>query len=178
MNAKFDIVYTDPPWKQTKANYKKSRPHSSGTPLDYPTLSLEEIKDIHKKLIPYLSDKHNIFMWTIDKYLFEAENMMKELGYILHARIIWDKNIGVPAAYTVRFTHEYLLWFYQKGHMLKPCEEMRGKYGTVLREQSTKHSKKPECAYKMIEDMFPDANKVELFARNLRNGWTSWGNEV
>jgi N6-adenosine-specific RNA methylase IME4 len=30
----------------------------------------------------------------------------------------------------------------------------------------------------MLEDMFPDATKIELFARNARDGWSCWGNEV
>lgn len=30
----------------------------------------------------------------------------------------------------------------------------------------------------MLEDMFPDARKIELFARNTRPGWESWGKEV
>ena len=117
-------------------------------------------------------------MWTIDKYLFEAERLMNELGYTLHARMIWDKQNGIAPAFTVRFSHEYLLWFYPKGRMLKPCKEMRGKYMTVFSEQSTKHSKKPVCAYEMIENMFPQAKRLELFARQERNGWDCWGNEV
>ena len=52
------------------------------------------------------------------------------------------------------------------------------KYTTVLREPSTKHSKKPDCAYKMLEDMFPNASKIELFARNERDGWDCFGNEI
>lgn len=62
--------------------------------------------------------------------------------------------------------------------MLKPTKETRGKYTTVMREPSTIHSRKPICAYEMIEDMFPNANKIELFARNKRSGWDSWGNEI
>lgn len=117
-------------------------------------------------------------MWTIDKYLHDTELMMKELGYDLHARIIWDKTNGVAPAFTVRYSHEYLLWFYKKGNILMPCEEAKGKYTTVLREQATKHSKKPLCAYEMIEAMFPNTSKLELFARNHRDGWDCWGNEV
>lgn len=30
----------------------------------------------------------------------------------------------------------------------------------------------------MIESMFPNTEKIELFARNIREGWDSWGNEV
>ena len=62
--------------------------------------------------------------------------------------------------------------------MLKPCEDTRGKFTTVLREPSTKHSKKPECAYRMLEEMFPNAAKIELFSRKEREGWDCWGNQV
>lgn len=30
----------------------------------------------------------------------------------------------------------------------------------------------------MIENMFPDAKKLEMFARQTRNGWDCFGNEV
>ena len=173
----YEIFYTDPPWNQTKGNIRECRPNQ-GKQLDYPTCDIDTISDIHKFAFSHAADIHNVFMWTIDKYLFEAERMMKLLGYDLHARFIWDKENGVAPAFTVRFSHEYLLWFYKKGHMYMPVRNMRGKYTTVLREQSTKHSKKPLCAYEMIESMFPDARKIELFARNERDGWDCWGNEV
>lgn len=173
----YDIIYSDPPWAQTKGNLRKTRP-KQGKELDYPTLSLEEIKEIHQRFSLKCNSKHNFFVWTIDKYLHATEQMMIDLGYILHARFIWNKVNGVAPAFTVRFSHEYLLWFYKKGNMLKPSKETQGKYTTVITEQSTKHSKKPIVAYEMLEDMFPDAKKLELFARNSRNGWDSWGNEV
>lgn len=177
INKKYDLVYTDPAWKQTKGNKRKCRPNQ-GKDLDYMTISMEEIKEIHRQASELCNQKHNIFMWTIDKYLHETEQMMKELGYELHARFIWDKENGVAPAFTVRYSHEYLLWFYKKGNMLKPCESTRGKFTTVLREPSTKHSKKPECAYRMLEEMFPNAAKIELFSRKEREGWDCWGNQV
>lgn len=173
----YGIIYTDPPWQQTKGNARKCRPNQ-GKALDYPTLGMDEIFEIHKKFFAQCADKHNVFMWTIDKYLYETEQRMKDWGYTLHARFIWDKENGIAPAFTVRFSHEYLLWFYKKGKMLKPCPETRGKYTTVFREPATKHSKKPICAYEMLEDMFPSANKIELFARNTREGWHCWGKEV
>ena len=174
---KYDIIYTDPPWQQTKGGKRKCRPNL-GKELDYPVMDLDSIFEIQKPFFNYCNEKHNIFMWTIDKYLHDTERKMKELGYELHARFIWDKENGIAPAFTVRFSHEYLLWFYKKGKMLKPTEEMRGKYTTVLREPSTIHSKKPICAYEMLENMFPNTNKIELFARNKRDGWESWGNEL
>lgn len=173
----YDIVYSDPPWQQSKGNARKCRP-KQGKSLDYPTMTIEDIFAIQKPFFDKCSDKHNIFLWSIDKYLHTAEKEMEKLGYKLHARFVWDKGNGIAPAFTVRFAHEYLLWFYRPGKMLMPCKECRGKYTTVLREPSTYHSHKPDCAYKMIEDMFPEANKIELFARNRRSGWISWGNEV
>ena len=174
---KFDIIYTDPPWNQTKGNARKCRA-KQGKLLDYITMDIEEIKDLHGYVFNnFVSQKHNVFMWTIDKFLHDSEKMMKDLGYTLHARFVWDKENGIAPAFTVRFSHEYLLWFYTKGNMLKPCDETKGKYTTVMREKSTYHSHKPEAAYLMLESMFPSANKLELFARNTRDGWHSWGNE-
>lgn len=173
----YSIIYSDPAWKQTKGNKRKCRPNQ-GKLLDYETMSLEDIKEVHRQVSTLCDDNHNIFMWTIDKYLHETEQMMKELGYELHARFVWDKENGVAPAFTVRFSHEYLLWFYKKGHILMPDEAVRGKFTTVLRERSTVHSKKPECAYRMIETMFPTARKLEMFARSVRCGWDAWGNQV
>lgn len=173
----YGIIYTDPPWPQTKSNFRKARPNQKKA-LDYQTLSLDEIKSIHEDFFKQADEKHNVFMWTIDKFLHETEQMMKELGYELHARIIWDKENGIAPAFTVRFCHEYLLWFYKKGQMLKPVESQRGKWTTVLREQATTHSTKPEIAYQMIESMFPEAKKLEMFARKYRDGWDSWGDQL
>lgn len=173
----YEIIYADPPWSQTKGNARKCRPNQTKE-LDYKTMSVSDCFATMRGFFEDTKEQHNVFMWTIDKYLHETEQEMAALGYSLHARMIWDKENGVAPAFTVRFSHEYLLWFYKKGKMLMPSEQTRGKYQTVLREKSTKHSKKPECAYKMLEEMFPDARKIELFARNRREGWDSFGDEI
>ena len=45
-NNKYDLILADPPWKQSKGGKKDVRPASSGMELDYPTLTLDEIKNI------------------------------------------------------------------------------------------------------------------------------------
>ena len=173
----YSIIYSDPPWPQKKGNLRACRPNQTKD-LDYETLSLEEIIEIHKTAFTLCADKSNIFMWTIDKYLTATEKFMDDLGFTLHARIIWDKCNGIAPAFTLRFTHEYLLWFYKKGHMLMPDKSVRGVFTTVIREPSTVHSHKPKAAYEMIDKMFPYYKKLELFARNEKAGWDCWGNQV
>ena len=121
---KYGIVYTEPPWPQKKGGARKCRPNQ-GRALDYQTESLAEIKRIHREALEHTEDHHDVFMWTIDKFLIEAEAMMKELGYELHARIIWDKGNGVAPAFTVRYTHEYL----QGGAIRQKAERGMGLLG-------------------------------------------------
>lgn len=170
-NKKYQIIYADPPWKQNKGGIRIVRPNQDRK-LDYPTCNLQEIKDILSNF-----DGEILFLWTIDKFLFDAQKIGEELGYKLHARIIWDKENGVAPAFTIRYSHEYLLWMY-KVPMLKIDKEMQGKFTTILREKSTKHSKKPIVAYELIEKLYPKKTKIELFARGKREGWDVWGNEV
>lgn len=173
----YGLIYADPPWKQSKGGKKSVRENSSGKPLDYPTCSLDEIKE-HLRLATESTTENSIlFLWTIDKYLFEAQQIAESLGYKLHARMIWDKVTGIPAAFTVRYGHEYLLYMY-KGKLTPVAKDERGKIHTVFRERATKHSKKPDIAYEIIERLYPDLKKLEMYARETRNGWDSFGNEV
>lgn len=173
----YDLILADPPWKQSKGGKKAVRVNSSGTPLDYPVCSLEEIKEHLRLATASTSQNSVLFLWTIDKYLFEAQQIAENLGYKLHARMIWNKVNGIPAAFTVRYGHEYLLYMY-KGKFLPVAKEVRGKIHTVFTEKVTKHSKKPEIAYEIIERLYPDTVKLEMYARQTRNGWDSFGNEL
>lgn len=168
---KYDIIYADPPYPQKKGGLRNARPNQKRK-LDYETMTLEEIKDTLSKYQGKV-----LFLWTIDKFLFESQKIAEELGYKLHARIVWDKENGVAPSFDIRYSHEYLLWLY-KTPMLKIDPKLRGKVTTIIRERATIHSKKPIKAYELIEAFYPNKTKIELFARNRRDGWESWGNEV
>lgn len=176
-DKKYQIIYADPPWKQSKGGKKAVRANSSGKELDYHTCSLSEIEQHIAEAVANTDDNSVMFLWTIDKYLFEAQEIAERLGYKLHARMIWDKVTGIPAAFTVRYGHEYLLYLY-KDKLLPVATKERGKIHTVFREQVKKHSQKPEIAYQIIERLYPNASKIEMYARNTREGWDCWGNEA
>lgn len=174
-NNSYGLILADPPWEQAKGGKKSVRPKSSGKSLDYPTLSLNEIQE-HIRQASSLGGEV-LFLWTIDKYLFEAQKMAEELGYKLHARMIWDKITGIPAAFTVRYSHEYLLYMY-KGKLPPIAESERGKIRTVFCERVKKHSQKPDISYQIINRLYPDMKKLELYARREIDGWDCWGDEV
>ena len=175
---RYQLILADPPWKQKKGDPKRARINTSGKPLDYPTLELTEITEHLLQATCLLSNEGGVlFLWTIDKYLIQAQQIAESLGFKLHARMIWDKINGIPAAFTVRYGHEYLLYMY-KGKFIPIAQEERGKIHTVFHEMPKKHSQKPEIAYQIIERLYPNLNKLELYARNTRPGWDSWGNEL
>ena len=176
-DKKYNIIYADPPWKQSKGGKKKVRENSSGKPLDYQTESLEDIEKQLRQAVSLTTDNSVLFLWTIDKYLFEAQQIAERLGYKLHARMIWNKVTGIPAAFTIRYGHEYLLYMY-KGKLIPVDEKERGKIHSVFTEKVKKHSQKPQIAYEIIERLYPKTNKLELYARNSRDGWDCWGNEA
>ena len=53
-HSHYNLIYADPPWKQSKGGKKAVRKNSSGTALDYPTCSLDEIK-AHLKAVTDIS---------------------------------------------------------------------------------------------------------------------------
>ena len=110
---RYDLILADPPWKQSKGGKKSVRANSSGRPLDYQVCTLEEIEEHLKAAVSLMGENSILFLWTIDKYLFEAQEIAERLGYKLHARLIWNKVTGIPAAFTVRYGHEYLLYMYK-----------------------------------------------------------------
>lgn len=176
-DRQYDLLYVDPPWRQTKGSRKAVRPFSSGGALEYPTCSIEEIREHLRQGVSLSSENSLLFLWTIDKYLFEAQELAEGLGYKLHARMVWNKENGIPAAFTIRFGHEYLLYMY-RGKLLPVAKDERGKIHSVFTERSTRHSQKPQTAYRIIERLYPEARKLEMYARAERNGWDSWGNEL
>ena len=58
-NNKYDIIYADPPWRQSKGGKKKVRPNTSGKGLDYEVLSLEDIEK-HLSVASSLSEDNSI----------------------------------------------------------------------------------------------------------------------
>ena len=174
---KYGLILADPPWRQSRGGKKKVRPNSSGKEIPYVVQDLNTIKEILKGFVEKTEENSVLFLWTIEKYLFEAEEMAKELGYKLHARMVWNKVTGIPSAFTIRYGHEYLLYMY-KGKLTPIAIEERGKIHSVFTEQVKEHSRKPEISYQIIERLYPNLNKIELFARRKRQGWESWGDEV
>ena len=170
------VLVIDPPWPKRKGGKRRVRPQQ-GRALDYPTMSVGEIFALlDQEILPRAAETHSVFLWTVDQLLHDAESEMESRGYRRHARFIWDKENGVAPCFTIRYAHEYLIWFY-KPKLSPVAPEVRGKYTTVIREAARQHSRKPEAAYQMVQMLYPDVRRMDVFSREARAGWEQFGNE-
>jgi N6-adenosine-specific RNA methylase IME4 len=48
----------------------------------------------------------------------------------------------------------------------------------VVRARRTQHSRKPDEQYDLIERLFGELPRLEMFARREIVGWDAWGNQV
>jgi N6-adenosine-specific RNA methylase IME4 len=173
----YDVFMVDPPWPKKKGGYRSVRP-KQGRNLDYRTMGISNIfKLLDTDVFPLANEQHVVFLWTVDQFLHDAERMMEERGYKRHARLVWDKGNGVAPCFTVRYAHEYLLWYY-KPKLLKVDKASRGKFLTVFREPGRQHSRKPDVAYNMVAAWYPEASRIDVFSREIRWGWAQFGDET
>jgi N6-adenosine-specific RNA methylase IME4 len=89
---------------------------------------------------------------------------------------VWEKTYGRSAGmplYGFRWNAEFILIGYKNKPQLFPKRKL---IPLVFQAENIKHSKKPDKFYKMVEVL--GDKRIDLFARNEREGWDVWGNEV
>jgi len=163
----FDVLYADPPWRYDFGEVSREVENQ------YPTMSLQELKDLSLELESHISDTAVLFLWATAPKLIEALEVMKSWGFTYRTNAVWDKG-KIGMGYWFRGQHELLL-VGTKGKYLPPTTEAR--FSSVIKTTRTDHSAKPECVYEMIEAICPKSKYLELFSRKERKGWISWGNQ-
>jgi N6-adenosine-specific RNA methylase IME4 len=160
----FELIYADPPWQLGSPDSKKSPEQH------YPTMSLDAIKAIK---VP-AADSAFLALWAVTCLLPQAFEVIAAWGFDFKSDIIWDKQAIGLGTYA-RNQHETLL-LARRGKFPVPDPEDRPP--SVIAARSRRHSEKPKVFYELLERMYPQATKLELFARKARPGWTAWGNQV
>jgi len=171
-NKKYNTIVLDPPWDITMSG-KNIRRKKQATKLDYPTMTLDQIKALP------ISDVANlgchVYTWTTNKMLPYTFDVLKTWGVNYHLTLVWTKHNGMTPNFAYKFATEFcLLGFYKKPmQKFKKC----GKLNWINTNAPRKHSTKPQEFFDLVEEMSP-SNYLEMFARNKRTGWDVWGNEV
>jgi N6-adenosine-specific RNA methylase IME4 len=160
----FPVLLADPPWR-----YEDAEP-TRAVENNYPTMTLDEIKALD---VPACDDSV-LFLWATSPKLTEALEVMDAWGFTYRTCAVWVKD-KIGMGYYFRQQHELLL-VGKRGTLPVPDPEDRP--SSVLAAPRAEHSAKPESVYALLERMYPTIERVELFAREPRNGWAAWGNQV
>lgn len=187
----FACVLADPPWhfKQMTALSTENWEGRRDVEKHYDTMSLDEIKALPVGAVA-ARDAH-LWLWTTGPFLPKAFDVIKAWGFRYSGTgFIWiklkkthgrqlrflssgdmDREIFCGLGLTTRKNAEFCL-LARRGNARREAKDVREVILSPLRE----HSRKPEETYSRIE-RYCAGPRLELFARQSRPNWTTWGTE-
>ena len=177
---KYDVVLLDPPWF-----YYGQQDKMGAAAKFYPLMPDDELMALPVPSI--LASKAVVFMWATAPRLDFAIDLLRHWGLTYRGvAFTWVKTrqdgvtpIGAQGVRPsiVKPTAEFVLVAsnVSKGRPLPIADES---VRHVVLAPKQEHSRKPDEVHESIDRLYPDARKIELFARREMSGWDVWGNEV
>lgn len=187
-STKFRTILADPAWPYSSPRAivgNGGRGNQDGRAKDiiqvdveahYPVMAVEDIQRLRVKDIA--DDAAHLYLWTTNAFMVEAHEVARAWGFEPKTILTWVKIKQDRAAVSMKTGHWYRsatehIVFGVRGRqrLLGPA------VSTAYLLPRLRHSEKPEFFYQLIEAQSPGPY-LELFARRLRLGWDSWGNEI
>jgi N6-adenosine-specific RNA methylase IME4 len=172
----FSTILIDPPWRFENRTGKMAPEHRRLH--RYRTMALEEIKGL--PISAHADTPSHLYLWVPNALLPDGLEVMRAWGFKYKTNVVWYKTRkdGGPDGRGVGFYFRNvteLLLFGIKGSMrtLKPGRTQVN----LLTIRKREHSRKPAEFYSLIEACSPGPY-LELFARERREGWSQWGDEL
>ena len=174
IDLRYNVIYADPPWSfKTYSNKGKDRSPEK----HYSVMSFKDICNMPVNNIA--TDNSVLLMWAIDPLLDKAFEVIKAWGFTYKTvAFTWAKlNKTKPGFFTG-------LGYWTRGNPEMCLLATKGKPKRLSKsvpqlvvEQRREHSRKPDIMYKHIENLL-EGPYIELFARQQKEGWDNYGNEV
>lgn len=169
---KYNIIYADPPWEYYNKNCNGS------AQKQYSCMKLKDICDLP---INSISAKDTIlFLWSTFPQIPNALKVIEAWGFQYKTTaFVWVKEnkskngYFFGLGYWTRSNAEICL-LATKG---KPKRVSRNIHQLII-SPVEQHSKKPNIVRTKIVELMGDLPRIELFSRNVSEGWHVWGNEV
>lgn len=167
----FRIVYADPPWKygdELIEGYGAATHH-------YRIMDVAELCEMGEEVRAKTNANAVLFLWVPAPILPDAFSVLDAWGFVYKAQFIWDKIKHNYGHYnSVR--HELLL-VATRGKCLPDVHKLFDSVQVI--ERTEKHSEKPEQFREIIDLLYPEGARVELFRRGAKpKGWEAMGDEL
>jgi len=181
-NKKYNIIYSDPPWKYWAGGKKNATKH----------YKCMEIEDICKLPVKDIADENCLlFLWITFPILDRVFEVITAWGFKYSTcGFVWVKA-------KKKFNNNQLSFlpqdsiedFFGCGGWTRANAEicLIAKKGNIKRKSKSvrqiiyspvrKHSQKPDETKKRIIQLVGNIPRIELFARQKTDGWDVWGNE-
>jgi len=183
--TQYAVILADPPWSfRSWSDKGKNRAPDAMVrqkglaERHYKTMSLADIKAMAWPIIEITKKDSTLFLWTVDCMLPQAIDVGTSWGFKFKTvAFTWTKtkkNGGhhIGLGYWTRGNPEQCLLF-TRGSPKRKSASVRQLIEAPRRE----HSRKPDETYERIEQLV-DGPYLELFARQRRDGWDSWGDQT
>ena len=176
---KYDVILADPPW-----SYYGQQDKWGAAAKFY---ELMPDGDIASLPVSRMAKRETVlFLWATCPRLDVAVDTMRSWGFAYRGvAFVWVKTtkdgrpIGARGVRPsiVKPTTEIVLAgsMTTKGRPMPIASEA---VRQVVLAPVGRHSAKPAEVSERIESLYPTAERIELFARRRRDGWTAWGNEI
>lgn len=164
----------DPPWPERGGGKIKR-----GADKHYALLNVKEMPRVilGSGVFTPAANAH-LYMWVTNNYLPAGLWLGETLGFTYKTIVTWGKQ-RISIGQYFRGKTEHML-FFTRGRGLAPdvCTDSKS-LSTLLEnaQHDRKHSRKPVEAYELIEAR-SKGPRLEMFAREQRDGWERWGFEA
>lgn len=167
LSPPYRTIVADPPW-----HYEQGGPMTGGwksfRPPPYSAMRAEDVAAL--PVGDLVADHAHLYVWTTNRYLLDARDIATAWGFRHSQTLTWCKpphGIGPGGAFSN--TTEFVLYC-RRGSL--PYQD---RVDTTWWQWPRRgHSVKPPEFLDVVERVSPGPY-VELFARQPRLGWDSWG---
>jgi N6-adenosine-specific RNA methylase IME4 len=171
---RFSVIYADPPW-EFKVYSGKGKERSAER--HYDTMTIDVIKALPVEALA--AENCALFLWAVNPELPGALDVIRAWGFDYKTLgFVWIKQnrsgegLFTGMGYWTRANAEPCL-LATRGSPLRLAMDVPQVILAPVRE----HSRKPDETVPRIERLLAGPY-LELFAREERAGWTTWGNEI
>lgn len=182
-DKKYKVIYADPAWKFNNANTGGSMKSSAQSHYTVTT-----IDDMKKLPVFDIAEKDCLLaMWWVGAMPQEAIDLVNAWGFrIVNMNgIVWNKLTKTDKPF-------FGMGFYTRAGSESIVLAVKGKFKPENRSvravfqaeaqiqfeaRVMAHSEKPKEVMNMLEVLAGDCPKIELFSRQVVDGWDQWGNQ-